>query len=39
VIVAEYFDIGHTRALPAALTARPNASELLAVLRNPRPRL
>jgi len=33
VIVAEYFDIGHTRALP--WQRRPKASELLAVLRDP----
>ncbi len=33
VIVAEYFDIGHTRALP--WQRRPKASELLVVLRDP----
>jgi hypothetical protein len=33
VIVAEYFDIGHTRALPWQRC--PKASELLAVLRDP----
>ncbi len=33
VIVAEYFDIGHSRALP--WQRRPKASELLAVLRDP----
>ncbi len=33
VIVAEYFDIGHTRALP--WQRRPKAAELLAVLRDP----
>ena len=33
VIVAEYFDIGHTRALP--WQRRPKASQLLAVLRDP----
>src|SRR6266702_1011401 len=33
VIMAEYFDIGHTRALP--WQRRPKAAELLAVLRDP----
>src|SRR6266542_3632462 len=33
VIIAEYFDIGHTRALP--WQRRPKAAELLAVLRDP----
>ncbi|HZD70706.1 MAG TPA: recombinase family protein [Actinomycetes bacterium] len=33
VIVAEYFDIGHTRALP--WQRRPHASRLLATLRDP----
>jgi site-specific DNA recombinase len=33
VIVAEYFDIGHTRALP--WQRRPHASRLLAALRDP----
>jgi site-specific DNA recombinase len=33
VIVAEYFDIGHTRALP--WQRRPKASQLLATLRDP----
>jgi site-specific DNA recombinase len=32
-IVAEYFDIGHTRALP--WQRRPHASQLLAALRDP----
>ena len=37
VIVAEYFDIGHSRALP--WQRRPEASRLLTALRDPRPRL